>query len=689
MSTEPAPEPTAPRSSGQPALPGLRRLLRRPRSVRGWIALAFVIGSVTLGGIVLFWLGKYTLAIRKLSQGVGDTVFLSADGRPWFRLDERRRDVALQDISPLLRQAVVAIEDHRFYRHRGIDPVSVGRAAYRDAKGGRLSEGGSTITQQLARTLFLSNRRTLGRKAKEAILAVLLEAMLSKDQILELYLNRVYLSGGVYGVGAMSENLYHKRARDLTLPEAALIAGVIQAPSALSPWSNFEGALERSHRVLARMKDERFISAEQEVAARAASLRISSHPKQADARSGYAKEHLRQLFRARVGEDAPPDWRVETSFLPEAQEAAERAVDNGLRRLARPGLQAALVALDPETGDVLALVGGADFTESPFNRAVKARRQSGSAFKPVVYAAALEEGFSPVSEIELTGVEALGQDEWALEGWEEDEGRPLTLREALFTSNNRAAVALQARIGTHKVLNLAKRMGLRDQPGVPSLSLGTGLVTPLELARAYTAFPGGGRVAAPRAMVRVLDADGALAFESLPARRQVFSEAVAFQSVSMLRDVVERGTASRARSLGFPVAGKTGTTDGFKDAWFVGFSSSLVVAVWVGFDQPETIGKDGYGARVALPVFVDFMRRTARVRPPRSFRPPPAIHGEELCRISYLRPVEECPTYVEYFKEGDSVPQGLCSIHRGSLKQEAKRAVLGFWRALRRILERE
>jgi membrane carboxypeptidase/penicillin-binding protein len=224
---------------------------------------------------------------------------------------------------------------------------------------------------------------------------------------------------------------------------------------------------------------------------------------------------------------------------------------------------------------------------------------------------------------------------------------------------------------------------------VPSLALGTGLVTPLELASAYTAFPGGGSVAAPRAILRVLDADGALAFESFPSRRRVFSEAAAFQAVSMLRDVVERGTASGARSLGFPVAGKTGTTDAFKDAWFVGFSSSVVVAVWVGFDQPETIVKNGYGSRVALPIFVDFMRRTARLRPPGNFRPPLGIHEQELCRISFLRPVEECPTYTEYFKDGDSVPRELCSVHRGSLRQEAKRAVQGFWRALRRIFEGE
>lgn len=680
MAAEPLPAPATPNG-------GFR--FRPPRTARGWLALAVVLVSVGTGLAFSSWLIRRALAIRRMTQGVGDTVFYAADGRAWFRLDERRRDVPLQEVCPHLRQAVVAVEDHRFYRHGGIDPVGVSRAAVRNVKGGRVREGGSTITQQLARTLFLSNRRTFGRKSKEAVLALLLEVLLSKEQILELYLNRVYLSGGVYGVEAMSESLYGKRAQDLTLAEAALLAGLIQAPSALSPWTHFDKALERSHVVLERMREEGFITPAEEERARRSIPRITKRPRQADARSGYAKEYLRQLFHEAVGQDDPPDWQVETTFVPELQAAAERAVAAGLRRLGRKGLEAALVALDAESGDVLAMVGGADYSASAFNRASSARRQPGSAFKPFVYAVALENGFSPVSEIDVTDVAPAGEEEWQPEEAHEDEWETVTLRDALATSDNRAALALQARIGTRAVLDLAQRAGLSEQPAVPSLALGTGLVTPLDLAAAYTCFPGGGVASAPRALTRILDADGAVAFGGEVTHRRVVSPAAAFQAASMLRDVVERGTGAGARSLGFPVAGKTGTTDDFKDAWFVGFTSSTVVAVWVGRDQPETIMPEGYGARVALPIFTDFMRSAAKVRPPRWLRPPAGVHAVDLCRASFRRPGEECPSYVEYFKEGDEVPEERCSLHDGSLDRRMKRFFEGLFGHLRRVFDRD
>ena len=276
-------------------------------------------------------------------------------------MDEQRRDVALDQVSPDLRNAVIAVEDHRFYRHPGIDPIGLGRALWRDVRGGSLREGGSTLTQQLARTLFLSNKKTAGRKAQEAVLALLLEQELSKQQILELYSNRIYLSGGVYGVETMSQNLYGKPASQLTLSEASLIAGLIRAPSALSPWSNLDGALDRSRVVLHRMREEGFITEAQEKAAAQARPRIRPYPGAVEARFGYAKEFLRQQFRDRFGGDHPPDWTVRTTFLPDLQEAAERAVENGLRRLGNDELQAALVAIDPATGDVLAMVGGRNF----------------------------------------------------------------------------------------------------------------------------------------------------------------------------------------------------------------------------------------------------------------------------------------------------------------------------------------
>jgi penicillin-binding protein 1A len=476
----------------------------------------------------------------------------------------------------------------------------------------------------------------------------------------------------------MSRKLFVKPARDLSLPEAALVAGLIRAPSALSPWSNLEGARQRSQTVLERMRELGLIGAEDERAALRAPLRITSNPGVADTRAGYVKEYLRQLFRDQLGGDHPPDWQVRTTILPEVQAAAEQAVAGGLRRLGIPDLQAALVAIDPATGDILALVGGRDFNASTYNRAVRSRRQPGSAFKPFVYAAGLERGLSPVTVLSNLGAISAGTyQEWAPRNAEGDAPDSETLREALLESNNQAAVALQQRIGSGSVLKVAEALGLHDLPNVPSLALGTGLVTPLELTAAYAVFPNGGYAVKPRAIVRILDEGGATAYENPLELRRVLSEPVAFQALTMLRDVVDMGTAASARSLGLrvPAGGKTGTTDEFKDAWFVGFSTSVVAGVWVGFDQPATIGREAYGARIALPIWTEFMRRTTRALPASQFEPPAGLRDVELCRVSYLRPVENCPTYVEYFKEGDEVPSRLCPIHRGNFKQEARKAL--------------
>lgn len=658
--------------------------LLRPRRWTDWVALALLVALVCGAAISGVWLSRYAVAVHRLTRGIGDTVFYGADGQPWFRLDEQRHDVSLDEISPDLQHAVVAVEDRRFYHHPGIDPIGLGRAVVRDIRGGARMEGGSTLTQQLARTIFLSNVKTYGRKVKEAGIALLIEAQLSKKQILEFYLNRVYLSAGVYGVETMSQHLFRKPASAVTLPEAAFIAGLIRAPSALSPWSNYDGALERSHLVLSQMRAQGLITPAQEEAARRVRPRIQLYRQPNDPRAGFAKDFLRQQFRSEFGGDNPPDWQVHTAFLPAVQDAAERAVMGGLDRLRHQGLEAALVAIDPETGDILAMVGGANYARSTFNRAVRSKRQPGSAFKPFVYAAALSKGYSPVSVLtNLQHVSAPSDPEWTPRS-EHEQADELTLRAALLESNNPAAADLQQRIGSRAVLRLAGDAGLNGLPDVPSLALGTGVVTPLDLTAAYTMFAAGGQVAHPRGMISVFDSGGRQVFDRPVEREQILNPAIAFQMTSMLRDVIERGTGAPARALGVrgAVAGKTGTTDDYHDAWFVGYSTSVVVGVWVGFDQPAPIGRDAYGARVALPIWADFMKRTARQLPAREFEIPPGIHGEDLCSVSYLAPVDGCPIYTEYFKDGDTVPSALCPIHRGSLKQRASRAIEGFFRGL-------
>jgi membrane carboxypeptidase/penicillin-binding protein len=665
---------------------------RQPKTWKDWIALAILGALVFSCGLAVWWISRYAVAVHRLTRGVGDTVFYSADGRPWFRLDEQRRDVPLTAIAPDLQHAVVAIEDKRFYRHPGVDPLGLGRAIVHDLRSGGRVEGGSTLTQQLARTLFLSNTRTWGRKLKEATIAVMIEAELTKPEILELYLNRIYLSAGVYGVEAMSQHLYRKPARQLSLAEAALVAGLIRSPATLSPWKDYDAAIARSHVVLAEMRAQHFITAEQEQGARQARPRIAPYRSPRDTRAAWAKDFLRQQFRNEFGGDHPPDWQVHTSFVPALQDAAERAVADGVARLRRPGLQAALVAIDPRTGDLLALVGGANYAASTYNRAVRSKRQPGSAFKPFVYAAALARGYSPVSV--LTGLDRVGapQDpEWRPSAASHTTGddpsadrTASTLRVALAESNNAAAVELQQRVGTRAVLHLASDAGLPDLPDVPSLALGSGVVTPLELTAAYTMFAGGGEVARPRSILDVVNAQGERVFERPVDRARVLSAPVAFQMVSLLRDVIDRGTATAVRTLGVagPLAGKTGTTDGYTDAWFVGFSTSVVVGVWVGFDQPASIGADAYASRVAVPIWARFVQATGRMLPAREFDVPPGIAEHELCRVSHLRPLEGCPVYTEYFKDGDEIPARLCPIHTGSLRQVATRAVQGLLRGL-------
>jgi len=484
----------------------------RALSIRDWLIV--IVGAIAVVWVVMLgiWTGRHAVAIYRLNRGVGGTVFYDALGREWFSLNEERKDVPFEQISTYFKDAVIATEDRRFYLHPGIDPIAIVRASAYNLRGRAGMQGGSTITQQLARTLYLSNARTYGRKLQEAALAVMLEIFLTKKHILELYFDRVYLSGGVYGVESMSEKLFGKHASQLTLGEAAMIAGVIQAPASYSPWTHYDAARQRSYVVLQLMREQKKITPQQEQAARAEQIRIRPLSSVTNARQGYAKEFLRQQFRDIYGGDNPPDWKVHTSFVPEMQDAAEAAVRDGLRALGAKDLQAALVAMDPNNGNILAMVGGSDFSVTPYNRAVRSRRQPGSAFKPFVYSVALENGMSPVST--LSGIRQVAvrapEGVWIPRDERASEQDTLTLREALLESNNAAAVLLQQHIGSKPVLRLASDLGVKDQPDVPSLALGTGVVTPLDLTAAYAVFPTLGYRVKPRGLIDVVNADGDL-----------------------------------------------------------------------------------------------------------------------------------------------------------------------------------
>jgi 1A family penicillin-binding protein len=648
-----------------------------------WPVAAAVLIVILLAGN---WTTRHAWAIYRLNRGVGGTTFLDASGKPWFPLDDLRQDVPLDRISTFAKDAVIAVEDHRFYLHPGVDPLGLARAVVYNASSDQGRQGGSTLTQQLARTLFLSNAPSYTRKLKEATLAVMLEVLLSKREILELYLNRVYMGAGYYGIEATSRAVFGKPAAQLSLGQAAMLAGVIRAPATYSPWNHPDAARRRSWVVLARMREEGKITESQERVARAERLAVQAPRAVVSARHGYAKDMLRQEFRALHGGDNPPDWTVQTTFVPELQDAAEAAVRDGLKRLNIKGLEAALVAIDPATGNLLAVVGGSNYANTPFNRAVRSRRQPGSAFKPFVYAAALEQGLSPISMVRgLRGVAVEASDGiWMPRDQRAELPEELTLREALLESNNAAAVRLQQQIGARPVLKMASDAGVPNQPDVPSLALGSGSVSPLDLTAAFAVFPNLGYRVKPRGIVAVNSAQGDEMYYVHTERSRVLPETTAFQMVTMLQDVIARGTGARVREWGVPgvLGGKTGTTNDYHDAWFVGFSPSVVAGVWVGFDQPAPIRDGASGARAALPIWADFMRRSARRLPSKPIAAPAGLEPVRMCRVSYHRAVDGCPGYTEYFKDGDDIPSALCPLHPGTFGQATKRAIQGVLGAL-------
>ncbi len=674
--------PGDPLAGGAPPRPRRRR---RGCVVRwaAWALLATLAAGALVGGV---WLASHARAIRRLASGASGTVFLDAAGKEWFPLDARRVDVPLARVAPALRQAVVATEDRRFWHHAGIDPLAVGRALLHNMRRGAALEGASTITQQLARTLFLSRERTLARKLREAALALLLEALLPKERILELYLNRVPL-GALHGVEAFAVETFGKHAAELGLPEAALVAGIIRAPTALGPRAHYEAALARARHVLGRMREEGMIDEAAQRAASAARPRLAAAPAPGAERGGWAQDYLRRAFSERVGDEDPPGWRVRATFSRGLQAAAEAAVAGGLSRLGRPGLQAALVALAPDTGDLLALVGGADYEASTFNRAARASRQPGSAFKPFVYAAALDRGDSPVTRVPGVVSRAFEEERQRVRAWAAGQGPAalVTYREALAVSDNEAALAVQRRVGTAAIADLARRAGLPRQPEVPSLALGTGSATPLELTTAFAAFANGGYAVRPRALAAVVDQRGRTVYRDPGERVPVISPGAAWQTLALLREAVDFGTGEGARQVGAPAAGKTGTTDDYRDAWFVGFVPGLAAGVWVGFDRPAPIGEEAYAARIAVPIWADFVRRAVALRPPGAFEEPSDVSEVELCSVSRALPSDRCPTYTEWFKEGDLVPEERCPLHFGSLRERLGRALDGLLERIRRL----
>ncbi len=683
-----------------------RALARRPFIARGVLAGSALVFWLVTASVV--WFSVDLLASvpgRDVIGRVGTmsqaTTLMAADGKPAFTIfKEQRIEIPLAQVSPVAIKAVLAIEDQRFFEHRGVDTIRIVGSALANLRLGRRAQGGSTLTQQLARQSFLNRDKTLRRKLQEVILAAELESELSKNEILELYLNKVYFGDGLHGIEAASRGFFGKHASELTLGEAALIAGLVKSPSTYAPTINLDRATARRAVVLQAMTDSGAITAADADRAKREPVTLKDGLNRDDPAGAWFKEEVRRELVARFGLARVYEGglKVYTTIDPTLQEAAERQVAKTVaaieaRRAARRRgkvaepeggpLQAAVIAIDPASGEVRALVGGRSFEDSSFDRATQAHRQPGSAFKPFVYATALEQGWEPASVIDRLDepIQTL-QGDWMPED-EHADAPEMTLRTALRTSSNRAAVRLLQQVGIDKTIATAKLLGVGSVPSVPSLALGSGEVTLRDLTAAYSAFASQGLYRTPIMIRRVESAEGAVLFEnSNPAHRAV-SEQTAFLLTSMLSDVINYGTGSKARQVGFtlPAAGKTGTTNDYVDAWFVGFTPSIVTGVWIGYDQPRTILAGGYAGEIAVPLWAEVMKVATAGAKPDWFTPPKGLVTADVCRLSGKLPAAGCTDvevvsdsgemshrsmiYTDYFRRAD-VPTEICPLHPGA-----------------------
>lgn len=603
------------------------------------------------------------------------SIVRSSDGQVLAEFGiEKRQSTSLARIPLQLQQAIIAVEDQYFYRHFGVNPVGILRAAYENVMAGHVVQGGSTITQQLARNLFLTRRRDLARKLRETILALQIERKHTKEQILELYLNQIYLGHGAYGVEEASQLYFGRHAENLTLAQCALLAALPKAPNKYSPKNNPAAAVRRRNLVLEMMYDEGYITKEECISAKFEPILLATPSTKKASLAPYFAEYVRQYVIDRYGYDMlyKGGLQIHTTLDLKMQQAAEAAVEESLRKyelqrtvdslnenrdeageaeealpddissprevgevpkeMATDIVQAALVAIDPRSGEIRALVGGRDFDKSEFNRAVQARRQPGSGFKPFIWATALESGMTVSDRIVDAPVVFHFQDKvWEPKNYEDRFYGPTTLREALEHSRNIVSIRLLNHLGVTPVIRLAHRMGIDSylQPNL-TLALGSTGVTPLEITSAFATFAGGGIHREPTSVLRIIGPDGAIIEEKQPRERIALSEQTAYIMTTLMEGVIERGTGRVAKEFGRPSAGKTGTTNDCTDAWFIGYTPQLVTSVWVGYDDMRSLGKRQTGGRVAAPIWTSFMKAALADEPLENFSVPPDIQFVEV-----------------------------------------------------------
>ncbi|MGB2805399.1 MAG: PBP1A family penicillin-binding protein [Candidatus Zixiibacteriota bacterium] len=614
---------------------------------------------------------------------------------------ERRILTPLKRMPPYLIDAVLATEDRRFFTHWGANIPAMGRALWHNFWAGRRAQGASTITQQLARTLFLTPEKTIPRKIKEVLTAIKIERNYTKEEILEMYLNQCYFGRGAYGVQAAAQLYFGKDIEELAVSDCAVLTGIPKNPSRYSPITHPDLALQRRNIVLESMKDFDKMSESVADSLKSLPLEITTTSTPVG-EAPYFTEMVRRYLESKYGEDGlyRGGLSVFTTLNLELQKTAEETLireletrqsamerthtlsdtnytvevidstgDEPQKKREYKQIQGALVALDNKTGNILTLVGGRDFSQSQWNRAVQALRQPGSGFKPFVYTAAIDNGARPTDIMYDIPIILTGEDgkEWSPENFDEVFRGPVTLREALAKSINVISAKLIQKVTPQQTIFFASHMGISSRLApYPSLALGSSEVTLWDMVTAFSVFPNGGIRVEPKYLLKITDRYGKVLEEKkFSKREEVLSAQTAYIMTTMLRSVMNRGTGYGARARGFtrPAGGKTGTSDFCMDNWFTGFTRQITAGVWIGYDDKTVIGKNVTGAHTALPVWTDFMIKAHEKLPVEDFKTPPGIYFKTICLESGLLATDKCPRIITDVFTQATLPEGICDLH--------------------------
>jgi len=619
------------------------------------------------------FIGLSTLNNQKISEMVQENKFLDAINSKVYDINgeiitefyqENRNPVPLSNIPSNLINATIAIEDSEFYKHKGISLRGIVRAQWENFKNIILQldkeakpHGGSTITQQLAINTFLTREISLNRKLKDILLALQIERSFTKDEILEMYLNEIYFGHGAYGVQSAAKMYFNKNVQDLNLAECALLAGIPRGPSYYSPILNQEVSLKRRNIILNRMFTLNYISKEEMDKAKQIPLELDYNNKRDKFTAPYFSTFILSQLLEEYGANVvyKSGLKIYTTLDLEMQNFAEQAFQES-------GYEGAIIAVEPQTGYIKAMVGGKDFGESKFNRATQAYRQPGSAFKPFIYLTALDNGFTPSNIIDDSPITF--ENGWSPENYEKEFNGPVTLREAFEQSINVVGVKLLEQVGIKKVINYAHKAGIKSELRSDlSLALGTSEITPLEIASAFATIANSGTKIDPLSIIRIEDYTGKVIEENIAQKKKVFKEETCYVLINMMKGVIERGTGWNAK-IARPAAGKTGTTNDFVDAWFIGFTPDLVTAVYIGNDDRKPLGNKMTGGVVAAPIWAKFMTNALKNTEKKDFLQPDKITKISVCKESGLLPTDSCPKILTVTFIKDSEPTSYCTVHQ-------------------------